>query len=162
MNATSKVFTAITGIVLLHAMFASPALAQSAPFAGLSGAWSGSGTILLADGSKERLRCRATYRVSGGENALQQSLRCASDSYKIELSSDVTSEGGRLSGSWSETSRGISGSLQGRAGGGRIAATVDAPGFSANLTLITTGNRQSVSIVSEGDIRNVSIAMVRS
>jgi len=39
---------------------------------------------------------------------------------------------------------------------------VDAPGFSANLTLTTTGNRQSVSIVSEGDIRNVSIAMIKS
>jgi hypothetical protein len=52
--------------------------------------------------------------------------------------------------------------LQGRANGGRIAVTVDAPGFSANLTLTTTGNKQSISIVSESDIRNVSIAMIRS
>jgi hypothetical protein len=109
-----------------------------------------------------RLRCRATYRVAAGDSALQQSLRCASDSYKIELSSDVVSEGGRVSGSWSEASRGVSGTLQGRANGDRIAVTVDAPGFSANLTLTTTGNKQSISIVSESDIRNVSIAMIRS
>ena len=99
--------------------------------------------------------------VASGERSLRQSLRCASDSYKIELSSVVVSEGGRLSGSWSEASRGVSGSLQGRADNGRIAVVVDAPGFSANLTLATSGNRQSISIVSQGDIRNVSIAMVK-
>jgi len=152
---------AIAATVIMHSFAASPASAQSAPFAGLAGAWSGAGTISLSDGSKERLRCKATYRVSG-DNALQQSLRCASDSYKLELSSDVVSEGGRVSGSWSETSRGVSGTVQGRANGGRVSVVVDAPGFTANLTLTTTGNKQSVSIVSEGDIRNVSIAMNRS
>jgi hypothetical protein len=162
MNFIRKSLAAVAAIFIVHSLTASPAIAQSAPFAGLAGAWSGSGTISLSDGSKERLRCKATYRVAPGENALQQSLRCASDSYKIELSSDVVSEGGRVSGSWSETSRGVSGSLQGRASGGRIAVTVDAPGFSANLTLSTTGNRQSVSIVSDGDLRNVSIAMTKS
>jgi hypothetical protein len=162
MNFIRTSLTAIAATFVIHTATISSASAQSAPFAGLAGAWSGSGTISLSDGSKERLRCRATYRVAAGENALQQSLRCASDSYKIELSSDVTSEGGRVSGSWSEASRGISGTLQGRASGGRIAVVVDAPGFSANLTLSTTGNKQSVSIVSEGDIRNVSIAMVKS
>ena len=138
-----------------------PASAQSAPFSGMAGAWSGSGTISLADGSRERIRCRANYVVSGGQNGLRQSLRCASDSYKFELSSDVVSEGGRVSGSWTETSRGISGSLQGRASGGRIAVAAESPMFSANITLTTTGNRQSVSITSQGDIRNVSIAMTK-
>jgi hypothetical protein len=162
MNFIRTSLTALAATFIIQSATVSSASAQSAPFAGLAGAWSGSGTISLSDGSKERLRCRATYRVAAGENALQQSLRCASDSYKIELSSAVTSEGGRVSGSWSEASRGISGSLQGRASGGRIAVVVDAPGFSANLTLTTTGNKQSVSIVSEGDIRNVSIAMIKS
>ena len=60
-----------------------------------------------------------------------------------------------------EASRGVSGTVQGRANGGRV-SVVDAPGFTANLTLTTTGNRQSMSIASEGDIRNVSIAMTRS
>ena len=153
---------AIAAAVIVLSFSASQTFAQSAPFAGLAGTWSGSGTISLSDGSKERLRCRATYRVSAGDNALQQTLRCASDSYRLELSSDVVSEGGRVSGSWNEASRGVSGSLTGRANGGRISVVVDAPGFSANLTLMTTGNRQSVSIASQGDIRNVSIAMTKS
>jgi hypothetical protein len=162
MRSFRKSIAVVAAAGIIHSLAASPASAQSAPFAGLAGTWSGSGTISLSDGSKERLRCRATYRVSAGDSALQQSLRCASDSYKIELSSDVVNEGGRVSGSWSEASRGIVGTLQGQAHAGRVAVVVDAPGFSATLTLTTTGNRQSVSIVSEGDIRNVSIAMMKS
>ncbi len=146
------------GLALFYSM---PSSAQSRPFSALAGAWAGSGTISLSDGSKERLRCRATYRVNGPESGLQQTLRCASDSYRFDLSSDVVSQGGHLSGTWSESGRNISGSLEGQVSGGHIAATVSAPGFSATLTLTTLGNHQSVSISSEGDIRNVSISMVR-
>jgi len=136
--------------------------AQSRPFAGFDGAWSGSGTVSLSDGSSERLRCRAEYRVDSTGLGLKQTLRCASDSYKFDLSSDVKSEGNRVSGQWNETSRNIFGSLQGTAGGGRIDVMVEAPGFTASLTLRTTGNRQSVQISSKGDIRGVSINMVKS
>ncbi len=95
-------------------------------------------------------------------NALKQSLRCASDSYKFDLSSDVVSEGGEITGNWSETSRNVFGSVRGRAGGGEIHVFVEAAGFAANLTLRANGNRQSVSIQSKGEIRGVSITMVRS
>jgi hypothetical protein len=138
-----------------------PVHAQSAPFAGLPGSWSGSGSIALSDGSHERLRCRATYRVDGSGMRLQQALRCASDSYKFDLSSDVVSDGTQLSGTWNESSRGISGTLEGRSNGGEISAVAEAAGFSVNLNLTTRGNRQSVSIVSQGDIRDVSITMIR-
>ena len=134
--------------------------AQSGPFAGFDGAWNGSGTVTMSDGSSERIRCRATYRVAGG-NALAQTLRCASDSYKFDLSSNVTSQGNNVSGSWSEASRGINGNLNGRAGGGQIDVFVEAAGFAANITLTTRGNKQSVSINSKGEIRAVQISMVK-
>ncbi|MBR1030325.1 hypothetical protein [Bradyrhizobium liaoningense] len=149
----------VAGLVV---SYSEPSSAQSALFSGLAGAWSGTGAISLSDGSKERLRCRATYRVNGPESVLQQTLRCASDSYRFDLSSEVVSQDGHISGTWSEASRNISGSLEGRASAGHIAATVEAAGFSANLTLTTQGNHQSVSVVSQGDIRSVSISMVRS
>jgi hypothetical protein len=135
--------------------------AQSGPFAGFDGTWSGSGTVSLSDGSSERIRCRATYKVEGG-SALQQTLRCASDSYKFDLSSNVTSQGNQVSGSWSEASRGVFGNLNGRAGGGQIDVFVEAAGFAANITLTTRGNKQSVSISSKGEIRGVEINMTRS
>jgi hypothetical protein len=136
--------------------------AQSSPFAGFSGVWSGNGKVSLSDGSSERIRCRATYAVDGSGRALQQTLRCASDSYKFDLTSNVTSDGNRISGSWSEASRNIVGNLQGTAGGGQINVAVETVGFSAHLTLRTNGNKQTVQISSQGDIRDVSITMVKS
>jgi hypothetical protein len=93
---------------------------------------------------------------------LQQSLRCASDSYKFDLSSNVTTQGpDRIIGTWNEASRNINGNLQGRAGGGQLEVIVEAAGFAATLNLTTRGNKQSVSISSKGEIRGVSISMAR-
>src|ERR1700674_3664249 len=135
--------------------------AQSGPFAGFDGAWSGNGTVALSDGTTERIRCKADYKVNGTGLNLKQSLRCASDSYKFDLTSDVTSQGDRISGNWSEASRNVFGNLQGTAGGGQIDVFVEASGFAANLTLRTSGNRQTVSISSKGEIRGVSITMTK-
>jgi len=137
--------------------------AQSAgPFAGFDGSWSGNGTVTLSDGATERIRCKADYKVNGSGLGLKQNLHCASDSYKFDLSSDVTSQGDRISGNWSEASRNIFGYLQGTAGGGQIDVFVEASGFAANLTLRTNGTKQVVQISSKGEIRGVNITMTKS
>ena len=136
--------------------------AQPGPFAGFDGAWSGNGTVTLSDGAIERIRCKADYKVNGTGLGLKQNLHCASDSYKFDLSSDVTSYGDRIAGNWSEASRNIFGNLQGTAGGGQIEVFVEASGFAANLTLRTKGNKQTVQINSKGEIRGVTITMVKS
>jgi hypothetical protein len=136
--------------------------AQSGPFAGFDGSWAGTGTVSLSDGSTEHIRCKADYKVNGTGLGLKQNLHCASDSYKFDLSSDVTSQGDRISGNWSEASRNIFGNLQGTAGGGQIDVFVEASGFAANLTLRTNGTKQSVQINSKGEIRGVNITMTRS
>jgi hypothetical protein len=135
---------------------------SSGPFAGFDGVWSGTGTVALSDGTTERIRCKADYKINGTGMGLKQTLRCASDSYKFDLSSDVTSNGDRISGNWSEASRNLFGNLQGTAGGGTIQVFVEANGFAANLTLRTNGNRQTVQINSKGEIRGVNITMIRS
>jgi hypothetical protein len=140
----------------------STGFAQSGPFAGLDGAWSGNGKILLSDGSSERIRCRAEYKVDGSGLALKQTLRCASDSYKFDLSSDVKSEGEKISGNWSETNRNVAGNLTGTASGGKIDAFVESSSFSASVALRTNGNKQTVQISSKSDIRGVTITMTKS
>jgi hypothetical protein len=154
------VMAAVVGVGMMVSTSASHA--QSRPFAGFDGAWSGSGTVSLSDGTSERIRCRADYKVDGTGLGLKQNLRCASDSYKFDLTSDVTSDGDHIHGNWSETTRSVIGTLQGTAGGGKIDVFVEAVGFSANLSLRTIGNRQTVQIVSKGDIRGVNITMVKS
>jgi hypothetical protein len=127
----------------------------------MAGNWSGGGIVTLDDGSTERLRCRATYAVGAGGTGLNQTLTCASDSYKFNLTSNVVSEGGALSGTWSESSRNINGTIEGRGSNGHFQVVASSPGFTASLTLTTQGNRQSVVIKSESAFRMANISLSR-
>ena len=154
----------LPGAVLAVSMMfvASPGQAQTGPFAGLAGAWSGTGHILVADGGSERIRCRATYKVESTGSAVSQVLRCASDSYRFDLTTNVTASGNTLSGHWAETSRNVNGTLGGRVSGGDISALVEANGFSATLNLQTRGNKQTIAIRSQNtDLRGVDITLTR-
>lgn len=151
----------VAGAALLN--LGSAAMAQShGAFSGMAGVWSGSGSVALDNGQSERIRCRATYAVSGDGTGLNQTLTCASDSYKFDLKSDVIAKGGVLSGTWGESSRNIGGNLQGRVNGGHFEVVVSAPSFTANLSMTTTGNKQRVTIRSEGAFRSASISLSRS
>src|SRR5262249_12375409 len=104
------------GLLLLLALAApqDAALAATGPFAALAGSWSGGGTLTMSNGAQERLRCRASYNPAGGGDSLHLTLRCASDSYKFDVASDVVNRGGAISGSWNEASHNASGSVSGR------------------------------------------------
>jgi hypothetical protein len=139
-----------------------PVAAQSGPFSGLRGQWSGAGHIELEGGTRERIRCRATYQVSGNGRTMHQALRCASDSYNFELRSDVESHGNQISGNWSELTRNVGGILSGHARRGRIEVAVKSATFNAQLILTSHGNRQSVTIQSKGtQFTGVSIKLSR-
>jgi len=139
-----------------------PLLAQeSGPFAILAGSWSGGGTVSVSNGTNERIRCNATYDVLNPKT-VQLSLRCASDSYNFNLLSKIVYEGGAISGSWTEANRNTAGRVSGRASGGQILVAVKGGSFSADLTLQTRGDRQSVTIRSTGsDVTGASITMTR-
>jgi hypothetical protein len=153
--------SAAAGAALLA--LGSVATAQSpGVFSGMAGVWSGSGSVSLDNGQSERIRCRATYAVSSDGTGLNQTLTCASDSYKFDLKSNVIAKGGALSGTWGESSRNIGGNLQGKAHGGHFDVVVSAPSFSANLSMTTSGNKQRVTIRSDGAFKSASISLSRS
>jgi hypothetical protein len=150
------------GLLVLALGLSGTASAAVSPFRMLAGSWTGGGVISLSNGEQERLRCRASYDVDGGGEQLRLNIRCASDSYNIDLSSDVAYRGGEISGQWSEASRNASGTLAGRAAGDHIEAEARGQSFSAGLSMTTRGRRQTISIRPEGtDIRGVSLALER-
>lgn len=143
-------------------LLASPGQAQTGPFSNMGGAWTGSGKILIKDGGSESIRCRATYTVGNSGAGLNQVLRCASDSYRFDLTTNVIASGSTLSGSWSETSRNVNGTLGGKINGGEIEALVEANGFAASLSMRTSGNQQVIAIRSQNnDLRGVDITLKR-
>jgi hypothetical protein len=138
--------------------------AAETPFAHLAGSWSGQGKITVQNGTSERIRCRGTYRAGETGTTLALSLRCASDSYKFELGSDITyAAGGAITGSWNEATRSVYGQLAGRVSGSNITAQASAVGFNASLSIATKGNSQTVAIRSPGsEISEVTITMARA
>lgn len=145
-------------------LWAATGYAESGPFTDLSGAWTGTGAISLGNGTQERIRCRAQYTVQSNGNGLEQNLRCASDSYRFELRSNLVNHEGEVSGSWREGSRNIGGKLSGSARVGRFQLIVTSPSFSANLSVTAHRDRLSVVISAPpgGQLTGVSITLARA
>jgi hypothetical protein len=152
-------------VVLLGAGLFMPqfeeALAQTTrPFAGLSGKWSGDGSIVLSNGTTERLRCDATYVESGGGDNLDQTLRCASDSYKFDLRISLVDTAGAILGNWNEVEKGVQGGISGHDSKGLIQVTARGSSFTAAVTVATHGTEQSVKIRAQsGDLSQVTITL---
>ena len=147
---------------LLPAIVSGHALAASGPFANMAGSWTGGGTLTMAGGQSERLRCRAAYGVGEDGRNLRLNLTCASDSYNFNLAGDVRYQAGAIVGSWSESSHNAAGTISGRADGNRIEAIARGDNFSASLALTTGPGRQSVVIQPQGtDVRTVAVRLNR-
>ncbi|WP_068025197.1 hypothetical protein [Rhodoplanes sp. Z2-YC6860] len=156
--------TGLIAAILSFGIFTNgAAVAAETPFAHLAGSWAGQGKITVQNGSSERIRCRGTYRAGETGTTLTISLRCASDSYKFELASDVTYQNGNISGSWNESSRQVYGQLTGRANASSITAQASAVGVTATISIATRGNSQSVAIRSPGsEISEIAVTMARA
>jgi hypothetical protein len=133
------------------------------PFSSLAGRWSGGGTISMRDGTRERIRCHATYDITPAGDSLTQTLLCASDSYKFDVDSTVTASGGAVSGNWTETTRNVTGGVSGRVNGPVIQVLVTGVGFSAGISILTRGAAQAVAIRPSGgtDVVGVTVTLHR-
>ena len=153
----------LAGIVLATLLvMASMAHGASSPFAGLSGSWAGPGTITLAGGTKESIRCRASYSVDDSGVNLKLDLRCSSDSFKFELQSSVSHNNGEVAGFWNELTSRVGGTVAGKAASDRIEVIVEGP-IAAVLEISTRADQQSVSIQSPGSkMSEVSISLSRA
>jgi hypothetical protein len=159
----SKSVPLVAAFLAATAFQSAEAHAESA-LRSLAGYWGGSGIISMKNGTHERIRCRGSYAISDSGEALNQSLLCASDSYKFNVQSNVSeSAGGVLSGSWAETTRNANGQLSGRVAGSHIVANVQGVGFTALISIVTHGRSQSVAITPSGgtDVVGVTVSMHR-
>ena len=154
-QARRLTFAAVAFFMTAFAAF--PSNAQSSAFAGMAGTWSGPGTVTLDDGSSERIRCRATYKVNGA--SLDLSLTCASDAYRFNLLAAVVAQGGEITGNWSETSRNVGGNIEGRGAHGSFQVIAQAAGFSSSISLKTTGNKQQIAMKADSQFRAANISL---
>jgi hypothetical protein len=137
---------------------------SESPFAQLAGAWSGAGTIDLANGRHEPIKCRASYDVLEAQSKLQLNINCASESYKFDLRASAAYSGGSITGNWSEATRNAAGTLSGKVEGAGFRVVAKSQAFGADMNLLTQGNRQSVTIKSQdekSEVRGATITLQR-
>jgi hypothetical protein len=156
--------TLAPAVLALLLLAAPPARAQSTgPFEVLAGSWSGTGTVNTSDGLHERVKCLAKYVPEKAGNSLQLDFRCASDSYKVEFTSDIAQSGGALSGNWFERTRRVGGSITGKANGNQFNMRASGDTFTALLNVTTQGSHQTFSMQSPGAyVPEFSIALNRA
>jgi hypothetical protein len=138
-----------------------PAL-KTAPFAELTGAWTGSGQIRLEGGKTERVTCKAYYTPKDEGAAIGIALRCASTSYSIDLRSNLESVNGRVTGNWEERTFNAAGNVTGRASNGNVSVAISGGGLSGSMSVSFGGASQQVSITTSGTaLKGVSISLQR-
>jgi hypothetical protein len=116
------------------------------PFLGSSGQWSGVGIVTRPDGSTERLGCTSANAVNANGWAIAQNLRCASDRFRLDITSNAVSAGGWLSGMWDDSTHGVRGNLSGRVSRSAILAHIAGNGFAARMIVRAQGKRQLVTM----------------
>lgn len=154
---------AIAVFVAMLGLAASAANAAPGPFARMAGTWLGEGRVVLSDGQMERIRCRASGDVGDDGDSIRQHLRCAGPSYNFDIRNTVTARQGRITGSWDEATRNISGQVTGAASGNVVRARVEGAQFTADVTMVPTKGSLRVTLVPYGtSVREVSILLRRS
>ena len=150
----------LSSAVIILISFASPASAAG-PFAEFDGSWTGSGSVITTDGVQEAIRCKATYRVKAGGDALGLDVNCASASYRVDIVSEIIARDGALSGSWQEKTREIQGDVTGRIPSADVLqASLQTAGGGIQLGARTNGKQQAIAITSQGtEIRSVNITL---
>lgn len=137
--------------------------AAAGPFTGFPGEWTGTGDITMSDGSHDRIKCKASYSVGPSGQALNINVNCASDSYRVNIISNVVAQGDSFSGTWRETTRQVDGDVTGRVPApGQYQASLKGTGFGIELAATSNGRQQAITIVSQGtDVQNVRITLRR-
>jgi hypothetical protein len=136
-----------TALLVLPAESAPPKGSSGNPFDQLKGYWTGGGTVSPVNGNPEKVSCRVTYNVAG--SAVSQNLRCAGTDYKINTSTKLTYNNGKISGSWNESTYDASGGVTGTAKGNTVHARLTGDKFSGRMSISISGKRHSINIVQQ-------------
>lgn len=151
------------GLAAAIVLFApKPAALAAGPFDQFVGAWIGGGQIVGSNGHRESIQCRAEYSEAKDGAALNQTIVCASESFKLDIHSYAEASGESVQGYWRETGRDLSGHMTGRISGGQFVGEIIAPTFTGAISLTSNGRTQTVSIQPRGgDISDVRIELRR-
>lgn len=134
--------------------------ADASPFAPLIGWWKGEGRLGFREGQTESVTCRATYGAGEAANSLEQNVRCASSSGKVEITSTIINDGGKLSGTWTERVYNLTGDLNGAITERGYRVSVAGSDLSAEMEIIAKDGMQIIEIKFNGNaLRGLTLVL---
>jgi len=154
--------------ILVATLLSYGASAFAGPIEKLPGRWTGYGQITLLNGASERVKCIATYFLKKGMRAnrknINHNLRCASTSYRIDATANLTVKTRSIAGEWRERTYSTGGAASGRITPSGLRLSIKGDGFQALFAVRTTSRcRQSIEIspLQGLDIKKLTIALIR-
>jgi hypothetical protein len=136
--------------------------ASAEPVGDLAGFWSGNGSVTLASGNTERVKCQVFYKTAESNTLLKQTMRCASADYTINATADLQVKGGQVTGSWEEKTYAAKGDVTGRLTGESLALMIRGANFTAAMNVALSACKQSINITPKGlDVTKVIIGLAK-
>ena len=102
------------------------------------------GSCRPAAGRRRSTAARAVTYPKAAKPLARPRLRQRQPRFDIRTS--AVAEGGNVSGTWQETTRGVGGNLSGQIEGGAFEGSVQGPGFTASVSYRSNGRTQTVVI----------------
>jgi hypothetical protein len=138
---------AATAVLGLAVWLPAPAAAVDvSPLESLAGRWVGEGRLGVRGNPTEQVKCRVTYIYVQTGDQLRQNLRCASAGGNVEVHSVVSHAAGKLTGTWHELVRNMSGDLVGAVTPRGFKVNVRGEDLTANMDIILVKTKQVIEI----------------
>lgn len=122
-----------------------PPRGEGNPFDQLKGDWTGGGMVTPSRGDPEKVDCKVSYTAAG--NTVTQALLCTGVDNRYDAKTKFKYKGGKISGSWLETTFDASGNISGSAIGHLVHARISGDKFSGRMSINVSDAGHTINIV---------------
>jgi hypothetical protein len=126
------------------------ALAQTAdPIMALAGRWAGPATLVPDSGPNQAYSCVVTYFPADNGARLTQNLRCKSENYQFDGTTQLQIAGSKITGRWQDKINNLDGIVNGTVKPDGFDILLSGDFFDAKMTIASTSCQQTFAIVLE-------------
>jgi len=126
------------------------ALAQTVdPIMALAGRWAGSATLVPDSGPNQAYSCVVTYFPADNGARLTQNLRCKSENYQFDGTTQLQIAGSKITGRWQDKINNLDGVVNGTVKPDGFDILLSGDFFDAKMTIASTSCQQTFAIVLE-------------
>lgn len=137
------------------------AFAQASdPIQALAGRWAGTATLVPSSGPNEPYTCVATYFPTDKGARVTQNLRCKSENYQFDGTTQLQISAGTITGRWQDKINNLDGIVNGSVKPDGFDILLSGDFFDAKMTVVNAPCQQSLTIVLEAGLPVKSISAV--